>query len=248
MRPSTVSILFRETVLQAIGALILFIALFGFLLSALMNYYSITDYSETPPKTTYSYTTGKLEYVQSENPGAVVKKINDGFPVKSSIILLFGIYIISRKHKSRKQDEETVRLLDALKNNPKVKITKLSNKLGMDAQEIIARLPDLNAYHGTQYVFNYNSNLIVDNDATIEWDLSCLCENCGATNQTKLIIAIETDSLHCTYCDSKILDAEFENQRQLALARLQRKRRAIGLLPIAIYNRIQSIINKPMGT
>ena len=221
MRPSNATILLKESVLQTIGAIILFISVFGFLLSLTVKYYSITNYDDTPPKQTYSYTTGTLAYVQGENPGAEVKRIDDGFPVKSTMIMFFGLFILSRKHKSRTQDEKTVRLLDALKHNPKVKLVKLSNKLGIDEKEIVAKLPDLNQHHGTKYAYHYQSKMIVDHESTIEWKLGSKCENCGATSALSIIVSIETDSLNCPYCDSKINDDEFENCKQNALVLMQ---------------------------
>ena len=89
----------------------------------------------------------------------------------------------------------------------------LTNKFGYNKDFVFEALHYINQRPNASFTYHADTDLIYDDDDTVEWHLAVNCANCGGFVNEKLFISLHNESFTCPYCSSALVDETFEEYK-----------------------------------
>jgi len=200
---------YKDKLFYGFGLFFLIIALIGFCGYFFLNHFQVITPNGTHNARDFTLTTGTIEAYRQHYPNAEITHAKKGIPWLLTITLALAIALITRSRRVSNKERRSMYLLNIMSTNGKVKLTDLSNEMGIDKNFVLETLPILNLERGTSFSYHSDSNMIICNDSTVDWHLNTKCDNCGAIADVHVNIHIEHESLTCPYCSSRIHDPDF---------------------------------------
>lgn len=171
--------------------------------------YSISENKNSRTSTEYRYSDKSLEEMKKENPGKKVAEITPGFPVKSTIFLLFSLSFIVYSRILKRKEKNIIKLWDLLEQNQKLDLKTLNQKFGYNKEFVLEALHYINKQPNTSFTYKADTDLIYDESQTVAWHLAINCPSCGGVVNEKVFISMSAESFSCPYCSSLIIDPKF---------------------------------------
>lgn len=136
-----------------------------------------------------------------------------GFPYFKLISLINGVLILGVGMYYRRKEKKIIMIWDALDRTGEAKINDLIVSLGIPRDFILTHLRLINSQRNVYYVYDSDSDKIVDGKLRAEYVFVTACQGCGHTLDVKIALS----SVHvpkCSYCGHPVSTHESINAKR----------------------------------
>jgi hypothetical protein len=159
---------------------------------------------------------------------------NIEFPLTRVIIGANGFLLLLIGFIIRAKENKIIALWDALERAKEIRIRDLEMSLGTTREFISKNLKTINAQPGVYFVYDSQSDKIIDGRLLTEFVISADCKGCGNKVSEKISLQISQPP-KCGYCGNAISAEELNQLKQEALKETEQATAASGNFNVGIF-------------
>ncbi|MDH5720734.1 MAG: hypothetical protein OEZ13_08990 [Spirochaetia bacterium] len=141
--------------------------------------------------------------LQKQNPNSTVRFHTKHIPMVRLLLSLSGFLILCFGIYFRRIENKIIQIWNVLEKTKEVKVDQLAVSLGIARGFILENLSKINIQQNAYYVYDSNTDKIIDGKLKIHFTMSEECGSCGNINQKNVTLDL-SETFACSYCGTQI--------------------------------------------